>query len=160
MTDAKLTDSISAAFYAHPSDPNDVESIAAEFVNGAKIDIAMGGGTAQFLPTAKGGERQDGRDLLLDLRRNGFEIVQTRAELGSDSRMCRSKLFGAFSKTELAFTNQVGERSQQPSLSDMVRRAIELLEYNTGGYFLVVDAGLMRKAAQENNGRENIQPNH
>ena len=33
----------------------------------------------------------------------------------------------------------------------MVRRAIELLQYNTSGYLLVVDAGLMRKAAQENN---------
>ena len=152
VTDAKLTDPTSAAFYAHPTDSNDVESIAADFVNGAKIDIAMGGGSAQFLPTAKGGERQDGRDLLLDLRRNGFDIVQTRAELEAIPAWRRSKLFGAFSKTELAFTNQVEERSQQPSLSDMVRRAIELLQYNTGGYFLVVDAGLMRKAAQENNG--------
>jgi len=152
VTDAKLTDPTSAAFYAHPTDSNDVESIAADFVNGAKIDIAMGGGSAQFLPTAKGGERQDGRDLLLDLRRNGFDIVQTRAELETIPAWRRSKLFGAFSKTELAFANQVEERSQQPSLSDMVRRAIELLQYNTGGYLLVVDAGLMRKAAQENSG--------
>ena len=152
VTDANLTDPTSAAFYAHPSDPEDIESIAAEFVNGAKIDIAMGGGAAQFLPVAKGGERQDGRDLLLDLRRNGFDIVQTRAELEAVPAWRRPKLFGGFSKTELAFANQVEERSQQPSLSDMVRRAIELLQYNTGGYFLVVDAGLMRKAAQENNG--------
>jgi alkaline phosphatase len=112
----------------------------------------MGGGAAQFLPVAKGGERQDGRDLLLDLRRNGFDIVQTRAELEAVPAWRRPKLFGAFSKTELAFANQVEERSQQPNLSDMVRRAIELLQYNTGGYFLVVDAGLMRTAAQENNG--------
>jgi alkaline phosphatase len=152
VTDANLTDPTSAAFYAHPRDPADIESIAAEFVNGAKIDIAMGGGATQFLPVAKGGERQDGRDLLLDLRRNGFDIVQTRAELEAVPAWRRPKLFGAFSKTELAFANQVEERSQQPSLSDMVRRAIELLQYNTGGYFLVVDAGLMRKAAQENNG--------
>jgi alkaline phosphatase len=152
VTDANVTGPTSAAFYAHPTDPNDIESIAAEFVNGAKIDIAMGGGAAQFLPVAKGGERQDGRDLLLDLRRNGFDIVQTRAELEAVPAWRRPKLFGAFSKTELAFANQVEERSQQPSLSDMVRRAIELLQYNTGGYFLVVDAGLMRKAAQENNG--------
>ena len=152
VTDANLTDPTNAAFFAHPRDPDDIESIAAEFVNGGRIDIAMGGGTAQFLPVAKGGERQDGRDLLLDLRRNGFDIVQTRAELEAVPAWRRPKLFGAFSKTELAFANQVEERSQQPSLSDMVRRAIELLQYNTGGYFLVVDAGLMRKAAQENNG--------
>ncbi len=151
VTDAKLTNPTSAAFYAHPADPDDLESIAAEFVNGAKIDIAMGGGAAQFLPLAKGGERQDGRDLLLDLRRNGFDVVRTRADLEAIPAWRRSKVLGVFSKTELAFINQVEERSQQPSLSDMVRRAIELLQYNTGGYLLVVDAGLMRKAAQENN---------
>jgi len=151
VTDARLTNPTSAAFYAHPADPDDLESIAAEFVNGAKIDIAMGGGAAQFLPLAKGGERQDGRDLLLDLRLNGFDVVRTRADLEAIPAWRRSKVFGAFSKTELAFINQVEERSQQPSLSDMVRRAIELLQYNTGGYLLVVDAGLMRKAAQENN---------
>jgi alkaline phosphatase len=152
VTDAKLTDPTSAAFYAHPVDPNDVERIAAEFVDGGKIDIAMGGGTAQFLPTTKGGERQDGRDLLLELRGNGFDIVRTRAELEAVPAWRRPKLFGAFNNVELAFANQVEERSQQPSLSDMVRRAIELLQYNAGGYLLVVDAGLMRKAAQENNG--------
>jgi alkaline phosphatase len=152
VTDAKLTDPTSAAFYAHPTAPDDLENIAAEFVNRAKLDIAMGGGSAQFLPSAKGGERQDGRDLLLDLRRNGFDIVQTRAELEAIPVWRRSKVFGAFSKAELAFTDEVEERGQQPSLSDMVRRAIQLLQYNTGGYLLVVDAGLMRKAAQENNG--------
>jgi alkaline phosphatase len=152
VTDAKLTDPTSAAFYAHPTDPDDIESIAAEFINRPKLDIAMGGGAAQFLPIAKGGERQDGRDLLLDLRRNGFDIVRTRAELEAIPIWRRSKVLAVFSKAALAFTDEVEERSQQPSLSDMVRRAIQLLQYNTGGYLLVVDAGLMRKAAQENNG--------
>ena len=152
VTDTKLTDPTSAAFYAHPTDPNDVDGIAIEFVNGGKIDIAMGGGSAQFLPAAKGGERQDERDLLLDLRRNGLDIVQTRSELEAIPAWRRSKVFGVFSKRELAFTNEAEARRQQPSLSDMVRRAIEILQYNTGGYLLVVDAGLMRKAAQENNG--------
>jgi len=56
----------------------------------------------------------------------------------------------AFSTMETSPSpNQLEQRNQQPSLSDMVRRAIQLLQYNTGGYFLVVDAGLMRKAAQE-----------
>src|SRR5437667_3402522 len=150
VTNAKLTDPTGAAFYAHPADPNDVDSVAREFVEGGKIDIAMGGGVALFLPETKGGERQDGRDLLLELRRNGFDIVRTRAELEGIPAWRRPKLFGAFSNVDLAFAKQVEERSQQPSLSDMVRRAIELLQYNPGGYLLVVDAGLMRSAAQEN----------
>ena len=156
VTDTKLTDPTNAVFYAHPADPYDVEKIAAEFVDGGKIDIAMGGGAGQFLPATKGGERQDRRDLLLELRGNGFDIVRTRAELEAVPAWRRPKLFGAFNNAELAFVNQVEERSQQPSLSDMVRRAIELLQYNAGGYLLVIDAGLMRKAAQENNAERTL----
>jgi alkaline phosphatase len=156
VTDTKITDPTSAAFYAHSMDPSDVDKTAAQFVDGGNIDIAMGGGAAQFLPATKGGERQDRRDLLLELRGNGFDIVRTRAELEAVPAWRRPKLFAAFSKGELAFVNQVEERSQQPSLADMVQRAIELLQYNVGGYLLVVDAGLMRKAAQENNGERTL----
>src|SRR5437762_7541334 len=120
------------------------------------MHIALGGGTAQLLPATKGGDRQDNRDLLLELRGNGFDIVRTRTELETIPAWRRPKLFGVFDDGDLAFTNQVEERSQQPSLSDMVRRAIQLLQYNAGGYLLVVDAGLMRKAAEENNGERTL----
>jgi alkaline phosphatase len=76
--------------------------------------------------------------------------VKTRAELEAIPAWKRAKLFGAFAPNDMAFSNQIEERSDQPSLADMVRRAIELLQYNPGGYLLVVDAGLMRKAAQAN----------
>jgi alkaline phosphatase len=156
VTDTKLTDPTSAAFYAHPPEPSDVDKIAAEFVDRGNIDIAMGGGAAQFLPITKGGDRQDNRDLLLELRGNGFDIVRTRTELETIPAWRRPKLFGVFDDGNLAFRNQLEQRNQQPSLSDMVRRAIQLLQYNTGGYFLVVDAGLMRKAAQENNAERTL----
>src|SRR5947208_13866924 len=116
----------------------------------------MGGGAAQFLPATKGGDRQQSRDLVREHRGNGFDIVQTRAELDAVPAWRRPKLVGLFSKEDLAFVNQVEERSQQPSLSDMVRRAIQLLQYNVGGYLLVVDAGLMRKAAEGNNGERTL----
>ena len=156
VTDAKLTDPTGAAFYAHIADSSDPEKIAAEFVDRGNIDIAMGGGAAPFIPVSKGGERHDKRDLLLELRGNGFDIIRTRTDLDAVPAWRRPKLFGAFSNNDLAFANQVEERGQQPSLSDMVRRAIQLLQYNTGGYLLVVDAGLMRKAAEENNGERTL----
>src|SRR5213079_949543 len=156
VTDTKLTDPTSAAFYAHTAEPGDTEKIAAEFVDRGNIDIAMGGGAGQFIPAAKGGERQDTRDLLLELRGNGFDIVRTRTDLEAVPAWRRPKLFGIFSNNDLAFANQVEERGQQPSLSDMVRRAIQLLQYNTGGYLLVVDAGLMRKAAEENDAERTL----
>ena len=156
VTDTALTNATSAAFYAHPSDPANGDKIAAEFVDRGDIDIAMGGGAAQFLPTAKAGAREDGRDLLLELRGNGFDVVRTRTELEAIPALRRPKLFGVFNAGDLAFTNQLEQRNQQPSLSDMVRRAIQLLQYNAGGYLLVVDEGLARKAAQENNGERTL----
>ena len=150
ITNGKLTDATCAAFYAHRSEAGDGDEMAVEFATKSPVDVAMGGGVAHLLPQSKGGERQDDRDLLLELRRKGFDIVRTRAELEGVPAWRRTKLLGAFANEEMAFTNQLEGRKDQPGLSDMVRRAIELLQYNAGGYLLVVDVGLMRKAAQEN----------
>ncbi len=150
VTNAQLSDPTTAAFYAHLNDDSDHETIARTLTDLSNIDLLMGGGASYFLPATKGGQRQDGRDLLLELRRNGYDLVKTKAELEGIPAWRRAKLFGAFAPNELAFATQIEERSDQPSLADMVRRAIELLQYNPGGYLLVVDAGLMRKAAQAN----------
>src|SRR5947209_6964271 len=81
VTNAKLTNPTSAAFYAHAVEGSDTDEIARQLIDSGKMDIVMGGGVAQFLPEGKGGQRQDGRDFLLELRRNGFDVVHTRAEL-------------------------------------------------------------------------------
>ncbi len=156
VTNARLTDATCAAFYAHRSEADDADEIAREFMENSKVDIAMGGGAARFIPAAKGGERQDERDLLLELRRNGVDVVRTRAELEAVPAWRRAKLFGVFANAEMAFVNQLEARKDQPSLPDMVRRAIEVLQYNAGGYLLVVDAGLMRKAAQEDSAERTL----
>lgn len=156
VTNGKLTDASSAAFYAHAAGGTDAATIARQLVESGKIDVVMGGGAALFSPSTKGGERQDGRDLLLEVRRNGFDLVRTRAELEAISSTRRPRLFGVFANRELAFTDQIEQQRDQPSLPDMVRRAIELLQYNPGGYFLAVDAALARKAAEENHAERTL----
>jgi len=152
VTNGSLTNSTCAAFYAHAANSNDVEQLAQQLVEGAKIDIGMGLSAAEFTPATKQGMRQDNRDLLLELRRNGFEIVHTRAELESIPPWMRTKLFGAFGDGE----NQTSGLSDEPALSDMVRRAVELLQYNPRGYVLIVDAARMRKAAETNNAERTL----
>lgn len=151
VTNANLTDPTAAAFYAHTIDQNDKPAIASQIAESSKIDLVFGGGVADFLPESKGGHRRDERDLLLEIRRSGFDLVRSKAELEAIPGWRRPKLFGAFSQAELAYADQIEARGEQPTLPDMVRRAIELLQFNRTGYFLVVDAGLMRKAAEKNN---------
>ena len=154
VTNARLTDPTAASFYAVSKSGGG--EIAAQLADEKKIDIALGGGGADFLPESKGGRRTDGRDLVLEMRRNGYEIVRSKAELEGIPQWRRPKLLGIFSDSEMAFANEIAAGSEQPALADMTRRAIELLQWNTSGYLLIVDAGLMRVAARENQGERTL----
>lgn len=153
VTNGRLTAPTAAAFYATGKGGAD---IAQQFADEKKIDIALGGGSSGFLPEAKGGQRTDGRDLVLEMRRNGFEIVRTKAELESIPQWRRPRLLGLFSDGEMAYTSEIAAGSEQPALAYMTRRAIELLQWNASGYLLIVDAGLMRTAARENHGERTL----
>jgi alkaline phosphatase len=156
VSDGRITDATAAAFYAYSSDANQRLDVARQLADGAGIDLILGGGANDFLPETKNGARKDERDLFAELRRKGFDVARTKADLEAVPRWRRPKLFGVFSTTELAYADQVDARNEQPGLPDMVRRAIELLQYNRGGYFLVVNAALMRKAAEQNDGEHTL----
>ena len=150
ITDGRITNATSAAFYASKADPAVQSDLARELADIPRIDLLLGGGAFDFIPETKEGSRKDSRDLLAEVRHKGFDLVRTKAELEAVPGWKRPKLFGAFSGSDLAYADQIEARGEQPSLADMVRRAIELLQYNRGGYLLVVDAHLMRKAAEQN----------
>jgi len=156
ITTGNLTDAGAAAFYAHASNMTDVQNLALQFVDSAKINVVLAGGASDFTPESKGGLRKDGRDLLLELRDKGHNLVRSKAELENTASFLTSSLVGIFSNGNLAFSNKIESGSQQPSLSDMVRRAIQFLQYNTSGYVLVVDSELSGRAAEQNDGEHAI----
>ncbi len=151
VTNGRLNDATMAAFYG-TGQADFLPQLAAD----KKIDLVLGGGGADFLPEAKSGRRRDGRDLVLEMRRNGYEIVRTNAELEAIPQWRRPKLLGLFSEGEMAYADEIAAGSQQPALADMTRRAIQLLQWNTSGYLLIVDAGLMQTAARENRGERTL----
>jgi alkaline phosphatase len=156
VSDGKITNATAAAFYAHASDPTAQLEIARQLADTSGIDLVLGGGAEDFLPDTKDGTRKDGRDLLSEIRRKGFDVTRTKAELEVIPGWRRPKLFGVFAGGGFAYADQIEGRRDQPSLADMVRRAIELLQYNRGGYLLVVNAHLMRRAAEKNDGEHTL----
>lgn len=156
ITDGKLTNPVAAAFYAHAPNPPTEAEYARLLFDSSSIDLALGGGAQEFLPDSKQGTRSDGHDLLSEIRRKGFDFARTKAELEAIPAWRRPKVFGAFTNAEFAYADHVEARNEQPSLPDLVRRAIELLQYNRGGYLLVVDARLMRKAAEQNDAEHTL----
>lgn len=145
-----------AAFYAHVPDARDTAKVLEQFLQSGNFDVLLCGGAGEFLPAAKGGHRKDDRDVLAEMQGKGWELVRTKAELENAAAYHSGPFAGFFADGQLAFSNQIESGSQQPSLGDMVRRAIEFLQVNGKGYVLVVDAGLATVAAERNEGEHVI----
>jgi len=155
VTNASLTDPTLAAFYAKSADPDDRQTLAAQLV-GANLDLLLGGGSDDFLPEAKEGRRTDGRDLVLEFRKRGYDIVRDRTELLDVPAWRVPRVFGVFRRGNLDFADVADRDGSQPSLADLVRQAISRLQYNPKGYLLVVDAGLIAQASQANEGERTL----
>lgn len=156
VTNASLTDATAAAFYAKTSDPLDYEAIARQLVEQSDINVLLGGGLANFLPESKNGRRKDGRDLILEMRNKGFDIVRNTSELSNTPAWRAPKTLGLFTMGDLAFADEAAASGTQPSLAELVRQAIQMLQYNSKGYLLVVDAGLAGKASSQNAGERTL----
>lgn len=152
VSNVAVTDAGPAAFYASTADPYDSGGIALQLAASSGFDVLMGGGAADFVPEHKGGRRTDGRDLMIEMRQAGYDVVRGRGELTSTPRWRAPRLLGLFSDGNLAFADEVAQAAGQPTLSEMVSEAIQLLQFNRGGYLLIVDAGLIGKAASQNEG--------
>jgi alkaline phosphatase len=156
VSNASITDATAAAFYAKTPDPLDYQNLARQLVEGADVSVILGGGGADLLPDSKGGRRTDGRDLILEMRNQGYDIVRNQAELESTPSWQTPKTLGLFSMGNMEFSDEFSATSTQPTLAMLVRNAIRLLQYNPRGYLLIVDAGLSGKAATQNEGERTL----
>ena len=152
VTDGALSDVTPAAFYAKTGDAADPAALVAQLADSSALDVILGGGEADFLPEHKDGRRKDGRDLMLEMRRQGYDIARNKSELENTPSWRPPKLLGVFAPGPLAFVDEIQSAGAEPSLADMVRQAIQLLQFNPKGYLLVVDAGLVGRAASRNEG--------
>ena len=159
VTNGQLADPAPAAFYAHAVDARDHGPLAAALAEAAGLDVILGGGGGDFLPAAGGGRRHDGRDLVREMTGQGrYTLLRTRADLQAVQPWRGPRLLGLFGPEALAFRDQLQtDNSAQPSLAEMVGAAIETLQRRAGGYLLVVDAGLVGRAALDNQAERALQ---
>ncbi len=148
VSNTSLTDPATAAFFAHASESKDHSSLVLQLTEETMPDILLGGGRALWIPQEQGGVRRDGRNLLLEARQRGFDIVRTKSELENTPGWRAPRVFGVFADGDLDFVEDRSKHASQPRLSDLVRRGIQLLQFSRQGYFLVVHAGLAGRAAE------------
>jgi alkaline phosphatase len=152
VTNGRFTEPSPAAFYAHTARVQDTDALAVSLLKADPFSVLLGGGRDDFLPAGKGGRRKDGRDLLADLRKPAWEMIQTRPELENAENYRGGTLIGVFADGALAYAKDRESGLSQPSLTDLVRRAIQCLQTGRRGYVLVVDEQLISRAAVLNEG--------
>ncbi|UCD23460.1 MAG: alkaline phosphatase [Gemmatimonadota bacterium] len=126
---SSITHATPAAFAAHVPSRNMEWEIARQLV-GADVTVILGGGRKWFDPA----RRPDSLDLLSDITA-GYTYVETAQELGDVRTNSTEKLFGLF-----AVEHMPSARMRIPTLPVMTRSALEVLNNDPDGFFLMVEA--------------------
>ena len=124
------------------------------------IEVVMGGGRRHFLPEKSAtnsqskGNRTDGRNLIAEwkaLYPKGLWL-NSRADFDKADFAAAQRVFGLFNKTHMRFeADRNTKKIKEPSLSEMTDKAIQLLEKNPKGFFLMVEAGRIDHAHHAGN---------
>lgn len=105
------------------------------------IDVVLGAGTEYFTPDG----RSDGNDLLSLIQKN-YQYADTPAEMNA---VTSGKLWGMFADTSLDYDFD-RDPAEQPSLSEMTQKAIDILSQDEDGFFLMVEGSKIDWAAHAN----------
>lgn len=179
ISTARLTHATPAVVYAHAPDREwerdtnlppeaidggckDIARQLIEFPYGDGVDVAIGGGRANFLPVEandpeddgeKGG-RRDGRNLAEEWTAKSANHLYVFDETGFDAidPATRPKVLGLFERSHMEYeTDRAADKAGEPSLADMTVKSIEILRQDKDGYFLMVEGGRVDHANHANN---------
>lgn len=128
-------DATPAAFGAHWGQRSGSDAIAAQLV-AKRIDVILGGGSAQFFPKGVGpGKRADGKNLVEEAKAAGYTYVANRTELDAAGD---GKLLGLFTPSYMDYQLDRNLVEQdEPDLADMTAKALEVLSRDPDGFFLM-----------------------
>jgi alkaline phosphatase len=146
-------DATPAAFASYTRRRGDYQSIADQYFKGdVQPDVLLIGGSRDFIPsTAPGSRRKDSTDWITDSQKQGYTFVSTRTELNAANT---NKLFGLFNidnvpsyldRAQYKTGEALGDFGDMPYLWDSTKKAVETLEKNPNGFFLMVEAGMIDK---------------
>jgi len=167
VSTARITHATPAATYSHICHRDAENNIAAQAIVGGAgyntklgtgLDVLLGGGRDYFLPnTGVGvakGKRTDGRDLTAEAITQGYTYVNSGSALTAVDAKNTTKLFGLFNASHMEYElDRVKKSIDEPSLTTMTMKAIDVLGKNSKGFFLMVEGGRIDHALHGTNAK-------
>ena len=158
-----------ATTYAHICNRNGYNTIAEQSVPGhanynAKLgdglDVLMGGGQRNYLSKTQvaSSKRTDGVNLVAAMQAKGYTYVNSGTQLSALNATSTPKLLGLFSSSEMAYElDRVNQKLDEPSLSQMTEKALDVLSSNAKGFFLMVEGGRIDHALHGTNAKRALE---
>jgi alkaline phosphatase len=141
ITSSIITDATPAAFAAHVPARNMHGDIAVQLLDN-RIDILLAGYKGYFIPKSQeGSARTDELDLIARAKNEGYAFVETKEEFAA---VKSDRLLGLFPPSSY-FTDHA-----DPSLAELTEKAVETLNRNPHGFFLMVEQENIDEGSHEN----------
>ncbi|XP_059618645.1 membrane-bound alkaline phosphatase-like [Phlebotomus argentipes] len=144
----------------------EIDDIAKQLVHGEvgkKFNVILGGGRRHFITNTtvdeegSRGRRRDGVDLiqewLNDPSKDNKQYIWNRQQLQSLNTAETDHVLGLFESTHLLYnveSQALGRTENEPTLSEMMQKALEIVSKNPNGFFLFVEGGKIDLAHHDN----------
>ncbi|MCF2144791.1 MAG: alkaline phosphatase [Candidatus Heimdallarchaeota archaeon] len=135
VTTTSIQHATPACFMAHVDSRHDYSEITRQIVENASVDVLLGGGLAYFTS----GDLQA-------MALSGYTLLTNRSSLEAANA---SKLLGLFADSHLPY-EESRNLTLVPSLAAMTAKALETLDRNPEGFFLMVEGGRIDHASHDN----------
>lgn len=152
VTTAKITDATPAAFLVNADSRTFERTIAQDMLN-TQTDVLLGGGADAFGINPFTREPK-ARALINQALEDGYTYVYDRDSLLNLEITEGSKLIGLFMGGGMSF--ELTRFPTEPSLSEMMLKALEIVGQNPGGFFLMVEGARIDTAGHSNSPAEMI----
>lgn len=165
ITTTRLTHATPAAFAAHNVFRDNENEIADDFLNSG-VDFFAGGGIRHFIPASMTIEnadalgktikskRKDEKDLLKGFEDKGYATfigMKGAKAFRSADFSKQGKVFAAFTYTHMPYeVERMNQYKDVPSIAEMTKAGIDVLEQGDKGFFLMVEGGRIDHAAHAN----------
>jgi alkaline phosphatase len=136
VSTSAITHATPASFISHQAKRTFYEDIAADFLQ-TDVDVFIGGGYKHFT------DRKDGRNLVSDLQKKGYTVLQDINEI---AKVRSGKLAGL---TALEHNPRIAERKDMLPIASGT--AIDILDNNKKGFFLMIEGSQIDWGGHQNN---------
>lgn len=140
VTTTYVTHATPACFGAHETSRSSYSAIAGDYLNQTRPHVIFGGGA-------------NGMSVSSALAA-GYTVVTDAAAMLALNTEAVSMISGQFGSAELPY--EVGWNSNLPHLSQMAETALNILDNDPDGFFLMIEGGLIDWAGHANNLSNNV----